>query len=995
MTEKKAISKTRKYVKDKQTNVFISELQSEAFNYSDGDVVENVILNAIQHAKDVSLGSIELSSKINDWPTRYHLSAQRADLLRPLENLFNGDILEIGSGCGAITRYLGECGANLTALEGSYRRAVITAARCRDLTNVHVYSENFDVFETNKKFDVITLIGVFEYFSQFVNEKYPQEAMLNKIKGMLKSDGVLIIAIENQLGLKYLAGAPEDHLNIPYAGIENQYQKKGPMTYGKKRIEKYLNDTDFGRVDFLYPFPDYKFPLTVVSEKGATDKKINLPDILKFKIKYFQGMPYKAAFDENKAFPVLADNKLVEDLSNSFLIIANAGKETKLKANELAYVFSTQRRKSYRKLNKILIKNNEYWVERSRIYHEKVEASTVLTHQLTNEIYLFGELYSNQLLRILERKDWSVEMIVEWSRPWITFLHEAIIRTDNQGIAFLNGKYFDATPFNMIVPAGENDSISSFDLEWEVKKELRIDYIVFRGLYYSFFMLSRIPTVDKIYTQFSDVSLDIVKAIFPAYPVHLESYIEIEKEIINEIVDEPSDKFFTQLIPEPDRPEPTFELFERVTETKVQIFWAIVPRGFSEEASVSKQIVFGNTKSRVLFRIPPQEEKLNFIRFDIGNKPGMLNIHGIDIKNDNNEVLWSWDKYCMESKENILFLENQQEWPNRVIQLASTIDPQFVILTNDQVKEESVNGCMIDIYLSAIDADQLECLNRSANPFIYSNGKTQEEYTDTLELLKEEKKQLTLQLISTSEKNHTLAKEVHLHSINAGKTDEITQQILSEKTNLISDKEILNKDIALKNDLIRELILEKQQYFKESVDLSDMTNKLKSDLIVKESEYADLERKQQQLQNDLTNNVEKSNQLSLQLDYLKKTNESNEQAFKLALDNFKNQFSEFKILTTDELNKKNELITGFSAEHERFHAIIKSISEKLDEEQKINNDLLRDIDKKNNEILVGVEQKTNLQTQLSLLTQELSEYKSKYDNKRITQIIINRYFKRK
>ncbi|WWL44975.1 class I SAM-dependent methyltransferase [Pseudomonas parakoreensis] len=71
-----------------------------------------------------------------------------------------GDVLEIGAGCGAITRYLGEQGGNVLALEGSARRASIARSRTRDLPNVSVLAETFENFQVEKKFDVITLVGV-------------------------------------------------------------------------------------------------------------------------------------------------------------------------------------------------------------------------------------------------------------------------------------------------------------------------------------------------------------------------------------------------------------------------------------------------------------------------------------------------------------------------------------------------------------------------------------------------------------------------------------------------------------------------------------------------------------------------------------------------------------------------------------------------------------------------------------------------------------------
>ena len=141
--------------------VYSRQGASNDFAYSDGDACESYILQCLQQAQDLSTSSAELSLFIRDWPTRYHLSPRRADLLRPFQDdLSNKQVLEIGSGCGAITRFLGEAGAQVTALEGSYRRACISAARCHDLDNVLVICDNFSQFEAAVQYDVITLIGV-------------------------------------------------------------------------------------------------------------------------------------------------------------------------------------------------------------------------------------------------------------------------------------------------------------------------------------------------------------------------------------------------------------------------------------------------------------------------------------------------------------------------------------------------------------------------------------------------------------------------------------------------------------------------------------------------------------------------------------------------------------------------------------------------------------------------------------------------------------------
>ena len=108
--------------------------------------------------------------------------------------------LELGSGCGALTRYLGEQGLALDAVEGSQRRANLAKIRCQGLRNVNVISSNFfDLSLPANHYDAIFFVGVMEYAGRFSPTDTSAEAsvirLLEKVRPCLTTQGIIVIAM--------------------------------------------------------------------------------------------------------------------------------------------------------------------------------------------------------------------------------------------------------------------------------------------------------------------------------------------------------------------------------------------------------------------------------------------------------------------------------------------------------------------------------------------------------------------------------------------------------------------------------------------------------------------------------------------------------------------------------------------------------------------------------------------------------------------------------
>jgi len=290
------------------------------FNYSDGEESEAKLYRILSTAKDLSSSSSELQSQITDWPTEYHLSSARANLLRPLNLDGVVRVLELGCGCGSISRYLGEQqGLQVDAVEGSPTRAGLAALRCRDLPNVSISTANFnDIQFPENYYDLVLFVGVTEYAGRFSKRETDEAALQDLLelgKKAATEDGAVLVAIENRLGLKYLLGANEDHYAVPYVGIDKYPKSTGIRTYS--RDEWLEQSKSFAETQFLYPFPDYKVPTMVLNE-GAIDQ-------LSDSSRSIRSRDYFSSFDlgdlEYQAWRGLAQAGTLAQHANSFLIV--------------------------------------------------------------------------------------------------------------------------------------------------------------------------------------------------------------------------------------------------------------------------------------------------------------------------------------------------------------------------------------------------------------------------------------------------------------------------------------------------------------------------------------------------------------------------------------------------------------------------------------------------------------------------------------------------
>jgi SAM-dependent methyltransferase len=462
---------------DEHDGVLFPSAGREAQNRSELDDVEGKISEVVSSSTDVSSLSLGLRSRIDDPTTLYQFSPKRSNLLRPLSALLKGRILEIGAGFGSITRFLGESGAGVIAVEESPSRASVARQRTRDLPNVRIVSDDINSMSFHEKFDVITLVGAVGYR----DPRGISPELLKTIGELLDDRGTLIVAVENKLGLKYFAGAKEDQWPAPFTGINDQSDG-----FGRGELQRILRDAGFGHCDWFYPFPDFKLPTTILSE--AAFQNPGAYDLSPLFVGSNFDDPKGArpgTFALDRAWGVVARNGLTEDLANSFLIACRRSEDTRAPAttpNAIAWHYSVDRHPAFAK-QAVFERGagGDLVVKRARL-SDAPSPDVPLKLVLDDEDFVPGRIWSAELSRLMNRPGWTSQEVADWLRFWI----DAVLAkagyepgADPQTTE-IPGILLDAMPFNMVLdPAGPARFI---DLEWESQTRLTMLQLSYRAM---------------------------------------------------------------------------------------------------------------------------------------------------------------------------------------------------------------------------------------------------------------------------------------------------------------------------------------------------------------------------------------------------------------------------------------------------------------------------------------------------------------------------------
>ena len=448
--------------------------------YSDGEI-EDKILSIVKNAAHVEYPSIIEES--GSWPILYHLSSLRGNIVDWLPIKSTDKVLEIGSGCGVITEKLAEKAKSVTCVDLSAKRSRINAYRNQDKDNIEIHVGNFSDIEPSleEDYDFACMIGVFEYGQSYIHTKTPYEDFLKIMMKHLKKEGCIVIAIENKFGLKYWAGCQEDHAGAYFCGLEGYPEGGSARTFTRPGLEKIFKNCGVENYSFYYPYPDYKFPTVIYSDRRLPHQGELTDNIRNF------DRDRMVLFNEKYVFDGTIQDGLFDVFSNSYLVMIGG------EANTCYVKYSNDRAGKYA-LRTDIVDTPDGRVVRKIPMNEQAAGHI---RGMKQAYELLKDRYEGSGLSINAcqiTKEGYAQFPYEKGVTLEELLDECLERDDMEEFHRLFDRYYELVSYGNDKPVTDYDLIFAnilvdgdkwtvIDYEWTMKRQIPPQEIAFRAVY--------------------------------------------------------------------------------------------------------------------------------------------------------------------------------------------------------------------------------------------------------------------------------------------------------------------------------------------------------------------------------------------------------------------------------------------------------------------------------------------------------------------------------
>ncbi len=318
--------------------------------------------------------------------------------------------------------------------------------------------------------------------------------MLKYLKTFLKDDGIIFLAINNKLSIKYMSGAISEY--------------SGEKLYSKNELETILSKCQFRKYDFYYPLPDYKITNVIYSDKyipSYNDSK------LMYNLNYIENSLVSA--NELESIKMITKNGMFDKFTNSFFVIIK-NSDISTSNDEVKFIsYNNMRKDEYRIITKILDGKVEK-VHQTESAKQHIETIKSNIENLSNfgfemlDEYIDGKIHSKfckfrSFSRILldMYRNFSKEEVLDKIKYWyesvvkrLPLISKEEAKENNifsevgidvkdevlDSLNFTKYGYFDLVFENSFVDE-ENNKLFFYDQEW-ILENIPLEFIMYRAI---------------------------------------------------------------------------------------------------------------------------------------------------------------------------------------------------------------------------------------------------------------------------------------------------------------------------------------------------------------------------------------------------------------------------------------------------------------------------------------------------------------------------------
>ena len=735
--------------------------------------LDHYIHYAVDHlyetSNDLSLFSLELERLLQTNELRDAISPAPVNFLLSfrLDNVKR--VLDLTQDFGGVSHYLASHAEHVDSIKIDFGKATLSAKRCAALDNITFISEVLpELAFANSSYDLI-IIGQLE---ELEVDKQQQIELITALGLALNSTGRLVINAENQT--KVNKWTSPGQTNIDFSHLYHD-QTKRLFTYEELTFS-------LKTAGFLHwkPYASFSLGKSINNlfsleylERGSTS------------LNHFNRLGGLGNEQINEYLTIKNLNNergAVFDLASRFVVIASA---SELRSEQLcklnfAHFSGTSRKPQWRTTTLYETGSNTVMkIPVHPAYSTEQENNSILSQCTDPQNFIEGTLLLEKWLNALvsDEPTNNLEALISEYASWLNLLEKE---------GKLNGKTYDALPFNIIVDQHDGEhNFNIIDPEWDINAEFGANFILFRALFWFAFENKKLLTIFAKDTGLATIGLFVShylsvnessKGVKDKHqPINdLSSFIELEELIQRQIASEFHNKSVEYALLQ------TFdgESLTKRLQPACQISWGDVESNFDESNSVFIKWNMNTELQTLNSETPVYQESKSVLRIDPIASLGFFEFASLALSNNKGKTVWQLtSSQEIATQAELVNLSYSEETGHFI---AINDDPHFLFNLEQLENREEVNR--ITLCLSLVHNEYYDASLSTLSDALIQQGAALSKQTSSLGSVRAELKFLKSNLDDIDQHRQDLQQNIYNAQVTLRETREANQKHVQNLT---------------------------------------------------------------------------------------------------------------------------------------------------------------------------------------------------------------------